>query len=112
MGEVGVGPAVAAALFEGEVDVGVAVVDALGGVAANALGEEVGEVGDGDALGGFAAVQYGRLMFDLRPLEADLVAVDVERFAILAGGFEEGSGDFRADVAVAQADVGAFEREG
>ena len=51
-------------------------------------------------------------MLDLRPFERDLVAVNVERFAILAGSFEERSRDFRADRAVAQPNVGAFEREG
>jgi hypothetical protein len=83
VGEVGVGAAVPAALFEGQVDVLVAVIDALGRVTADAIGKQVGEIGDLDALGGFAAMEDRRLVLDLRPLEARLVAVNVERFAVL-----------------------------
>ena len=94
--------AVAAALREGQVIFAFAV-DALGREVLDLLREAVGEVGHLDllrdlGLGLLRRVEDRFFAFDERPLERFLRAVDIDRFAILAGRVEERADDARRDV--------------
>ena len=97
VGEVGVRPAVTAALREGKVLCAlIATVDATGGEWGDFVGKEVGVIRALDffgdfRLGLFRGVNDEGFPFDERPLDRFLGSVDFERFAVLAGDVEEGA---------------------
>ena len=95
VGQVRMRAAVAAALGEREMLRFVGVVDPFGREAANALGQTIGEVGHRHALGLFTPMQHRRLVLDARPLERDLVGIDVEALEILPSRLEQAARSLR-----------------
>src|SRR5688572_25149314 len=92
------------------------VIDALGREGADRLGQQVGEVGDLDALGNLVlrllrGVQHRLLPLDERPLEGLLGTEDVDTLAILARDIEQRAIDASGDIAAAELDVTALDRK-
>ncbi len=109
--------AVAGALREAEVSFLAEVVDALRREFLDAFRETLGVVGHGDlfrdlVLGEFRGVEDVLLVFDERPLERFLRAVDVDALAILTRGVEERADDARGEVGVLELDVRGLDGEG
>ena len=117
VGEVRMGAAVAGALGEAEVRFLAEIVDALRREWADAGGQALGVVGHRDffrnlVLGELRGVEDVRFAFDERPFEGFFGAVDVDAFAVLTRGVEEGADDAGGEIGVLELDVGGLDGEG